>query len=45
MTGGVGGMGPWLHHYYLCATLTPDLRSLGLSVAHRIASPVDGLHT
>jgi hypothetical protein len=45
MTGGVGSMGPWCHHYYLCAMPTPNLRSLGLSVAHRVAGPVDGLRT
>jgi hypothetical protein len=43
MTNGVGGAGPWCHHYYPCATLTPSLHSLGLGEARRVASPVDGL--
>jgi hypothetical protein len=37
-----GRRGPWCHHYYLYATPTLSLRSLGLDVAHHIASPVDG---
>lgn len=45
MTDNVGGAGPQCHHYYICATLTSGLRSLGLSVAHRVVGPIYGLCT
>lgn len=41
MMDGVGDMGSWRHHYYICATPTPSLCSLGLGVARRIAGPID----
>jgi hypothetical protein len=42
MTDDMGDAGPWLHHYYLCTTLTPGLRSLGLGVARRVVGLVNG---
>jgi hypothetical protein len=33
------------HHYYLCATLTPGVLSLGLGVARRVTAPVDAQST
>jgi hypothetical protein len=38
MTDGVGDVKSWRHHYCICATPTPSLRSLGLGVARRIAA-------
>jgi hypothetical protein len=45
MTAGVGDARPRRHHYYLCATPTSGLRSLGLGVARRVVGPVDGLRS
>jgi hypothetical protein len=45
MVGSMGGVEPWHHYYCLYAMPTPSLRSLGLGVACRFASPVDGPHT
>jgi hypothetical protein len=45
MTDDVGGLEPLRHHYCLCATLTPGLRSLGLGVVRRVAGPVDSMRT
>jgi hypothetical protein len=45
MMDGVGGVELWRHHYRLCATPTPGLRSLGLNVVRRVAGPIDSLHT
>jgi hypothetical protein len=40
-----GQRGPWRHHYYLYATSTPVLRSLGLTVACRVVGPIDDLRS
>jgi hypothetical protein len=45
MTDDVDSVRPWHHHYYLCAIPTLGLRSLGLSVARRVAGPTDGLRS
>jgi hypothetical protein len=37
-----GGRGPWHHHYYLYATPTPDIHSLGFGVARCVVGPMDG---
>jgi hypothetical protein len=42
MMAGMGGEGPQWHHFYLCATSTPGLRSPGLSVARCDMGRVDG---
>lgn len=45
MTNNVGSVGPQRHHYYLYATLTLGLHSLGLGMAHHVAEPMDDLCT
>jgi hypothetical protein len=44
MADDVGSVGPSCHHYCLCAMPTPSLHSLDLSVAHRVAGPINDLH-
>jgi hypothetical protein len=40
MASSMGGEELWHHHYRLCASPTPSLRSLGHGTTHRVADPI-----
>jgi hypothetical protein len=42
MASRMGGEELWHHHYRLCASPTPSLRSLGLGTTRRVADPIVG---